>query len=91
MCVIWGEVLVAVNELKNIPKVIGTKQTAKALQRDGVSVLYIAKDAESRIVEPLETQAKEKGVQIIKVPSMKELGKAFGIEVGAAAAAILKK
>jgi len=80
---------VAVDELKNVPKVIGIKQTLKALQKNEVAVLYIAKDAETRVTEPVETQAKTKGVQIIKVPSMKELGKAFGIDVGAAVAAIL--
>ncbi|MFZ7104404.1 MAG: ribosomal L7Ae/L30e/S12e/Gadd45 family protein [Peptococcaceae bacterium] len=79
------------SELRNLPKVIGTKQTAKALQKDEVSVLYIAKDAENRIIEPLESQARENGVQVVRVPNMKELGKAFGIEVGAAAAALLKK
>ncbi len=77
-------------ELKNLPKVVGTKQTTKALQREQVAVLYLAKDAEKRITEPLETLALEKGVQIIRVPTMKELGRAFGIEVGAATAAILK-
>lgn len=86
---IMGGVLVAVDELKEQPKVIGVKQTLKALQKDLVSVLYIAKDAENRVTEPVETQAKSKGIQIIKVPSMKDLGKAFGIEVGAAVAAIL--
>ncbi|KJS22818.1 MAG: hypothetical protein VR72_04455 [Clostridiaceae bacterium BRH_c20a] len=75
--------------MRNVPKVIGIKQTTKALQKNEAAVLYIAKDAENRVTEPLETLAKEKGVQIIKVPSMRELGKAFGIEVGAATAAIL--
>ncbi|MGI6225490.1 MAG: ribosomal L7Ae/L30e/S12e/Gadd45 family protein [Peptococcales bacterium] len=78
-----------VDELKDIPKVVGVKQTVKALQKNLVAVLYIAKDAESRITEPVETQAKAKGIEIIKVPSMKELGKTFGIEVGAAVAAVL--
>jgi large subunit ribosomal protein L7A len=84
-----GGVLVVVDELKDIPKVVGVKQTVKALQKNLVAVLYIAKDAESRITEPVETQAKAKGIEIIKVPSMKELGKTFGIEVGAAVAAVL--
>lgn len=79
----------AVSKLVNLPKVIGAKQTAKALQKDEVSVLYIAKDADNRITEPLEHLAKEKKTQIIRVSSMKELGKAFGIEVGAATAALL--
>jgi len=82
---------VAVDEFKDVPKVVGVKQTTKALQRDEVAVLYIADDAESRITEPVETQAKAKGIQIKKVPSMKELGKAFGIEVGASVAAILTR
>ncbi|MFZ5942523.1 MAG: ribosomal L7Ae/L30e/S12e/Gadd45 family protein [Bacillota bacterium] len=79
------------SDLKKLPKVIGAKQTAKALQKDEVSVLYLAKDAESRVVEPLEGLARSKGVEIIKVPSMKELGRMFGIEVGAATAALIKK
>lgn len=79
----------AVDELRDVPKVIGIKQTMKSLQKNEVVTLYIAKDAENRVTEPIETQAKAKGIQIIKVPSMKELGKAFGIEVGAAVAAIL--
>ncbi|NMA00975.1 MAG: 50S ribosomal protein L7ae-like protein [Clostridia bacterium] len=77
--------------LKNIPKVIGAKQTAKALQKEQVKVLYIAKDAETKVIDPLEQEAKSRGVQIVRVPTMKELGRAFGIEVGAAAAAILKQ
>lgn len=88
-CVLWGDFLVAVDELRDVPKVVGVKQTTKALQRNEVAVLYIANDAESRITEPIETQAKAKGIEIKKVPSMKELGKACGIEVGAAVAALL--
>ena len=39
---------------KNIPKVIEAKQTAKALQKEQVKVLYIAKDAETKVIDPLE-------------------------------------
>lgn len=79
------------DELKNIPKVIGAKQAAKALQKEQVKVLYVAKDAETRVIEPLEKVAHAKGVQVVRVPTMKELGSAFGIEVGASTAAILKQ
>lgn len=77
--------------LKNVPKVIGAKQTAKALQKEQVKVLYVAKDAETKVINPLEKEAKARGVQLVRVPSMKDLGRAFGIEVGAATAAILKQ
>lgn len=76
--------------LDTLPKVIGSKQTAKALQTNQVKVLYLAKDAEQKIVKSIEIKAQEEGIQIVKVPSMKELGRAFGIEVGAACAAILR-
>nr|WP_084052362.1 ribosomal L7Ae/L30e/S12e/Gadd45 family protein [Desulfonispora thiosulfatigenes] len=69
---------------------MGIKQTTKALQKDQVKTLYIAIDAETKTLGLIEEKAKEKGIQIIEVPSMKELGKAFGIDVGSACAAILK-
>ena len=41
------------------------------------------------MVEHIEQIAKEKDVEVIYVDSMEELGKACGINVGAAVAAIL--
>ena len=69
-------------------KVIGIKQTTKALNQDKAKTLFIAEDAEKHLVQHLEQTAKEKNIKIVYVDSMKNLGKACGIEVGAAAAAI---
>ena len=71
-------------------KVIGTKQTLRALKNGEVKAVYIARDAEERVVSDIQLTAKEQNVQVIFVPTMQELGKAFGIEVGAATAALLK-
>ncbi|MDI9476386.1 MAG: ribosomal L7Ae/L30e/S12e/Gadd45 family protein [Natronincolaceae bacterium] len=71
-------------------KVIGIKQTTKALNQDRVKVLFISEDAEKHLVEHIEQIAKEKDIETIYVDSMKDLGKACGISVGAAVAAILK-
>ncbi len=71
-------------------KVIGTKQTLRALKNDEVRAVYIARDAEERIVSDVQKLAREKDAQIVFVPSMGELGNAFGIEVKAATAALLK-
>lgn len=71
-------------------KVIGTKQTLRALKNGQVRAVYIARDAEERIVEDVQKLARENDVQIVFVPSMGELGNAFGIEVKAATAALLK-
>jgi len=71
-------------------KTVGTKQTQKYMENGQVQVVYIAEDAERCITSPLLRICEEKGFEIVYVDSMKELGKACGIKVGAATAAILK-
>ncbi|SHH51185.1 ribosomal L7Ae/L30e/S12e/Gadd45 family protein [Tepidibacter thalassicus] len=76
--------------LKNEKKIVGTKQTTRALKEDKVKVIFIAQDAEKHITKNVEELSKEKGIDIIYVESMKELGRACGIQVGAAVAGMLK-
>ncbi|GAB6085504.1 ribosomal L7Ae/L30e/S12e/Gadd45 family protein [Alkaliphilus crotonatoxidans] len=76
--------------LQHEKKIIGIKQTAKALKQDRVKTLYIAEDAEPHLTQHLVELAQEKNIEVIKIDSMKKLGKACEIEVGAAAAAALK-
>ncbi|MFW5648712.1 MAG: ribosomal L7Ae/L30e/S12e/Gadd45 family protein [Candidatus Alkaliphilus sp. MAG34] len=71
-------------------KIIGIKQTTKALNHNKVKTLFISEDAEKHLVEHIEQIAKEKNIEIVYVDSMKDLGKACGINVGAAVAAVLK-
>ena len=68
--------------------IVGTKQTIKALQNGEVKELVVASDADLRITNKVVQAAKEKNVPVIQVESMKKLGKACGIEVGAATVAI---
>ncbi|MFC0469753.1 50S ribosomal protein L7ae-like protein [Halalkalibacter kiskunsagensis] len=70
--------------------VIGTKQTLKALDDGIVSEVLIAKDAEYHVVYKVEALAKTKDIPLLYVDSMKKLGKACGIEVGAATVALRK-
>ncbi|MBP3953401.1 50S ribosomal protein L7ae-like protein [Bacillus suaedae] len=70
--------------------VIGTKQTLKALDDGIVSEVIIAKDAEYRVINKVEALAKANDVPLLYVDSMKKLGKASGIEVGAATVALSK-
>ncbi|WDL98946.1 ribosomal L7Ae/L30e/S12e/Gadd45 family protein [Alicyclobacillus sp. ALC3] len=71
-------------------KTIGANQTAKAVAQSIVTELFVAKDAEEHVIRPIVTTAQQKGIPVCWVDSMKQLGKACGIEVGAATAAILK-
>ena len=77
-------------ELKTGPIVVGLKQLRKALKDDGVRKVYLARNAEPRLVEPIEAQCREKDIPVAWVETMAELGAACGIEVGAAAAAALR-
>lgn len=76
--------------LQHEKKAVGFKQTTKALKQEIAKVLYVAEDADAFLVEQLIEIARSKHIEVIKVESMKKLGKACGIDVGAAAAAVLK-
>ena len=80
----------SLDTLKNAKKTIGVKQVTKAVEKDLAMTIYIAQDAEERLVEQLWTLCSEKNIPVDKTPTMAELGKACSIEVGAAAVAVLK-
>lgn len=71
--------------------IIGTKQTAKAIKNNQAQEVVIASDADSRVVEEVIQLAKESNIPITYVSSMKKLGKTCGIDVGAAAVAIVNE
>jgi large subunit ribosomal protein L7A len=76
--------------LKNATKVIGVKQVTKSVNKDSAMCVFLADDADERVLMPLKALCESKQVAIVKVETMAEIGKACLIEVGAAAAAILK-
>jgi large subunit ribosomal protein L7A len=80
----------SLDTLKTAKKTIGVKQVTKAVEKDLVQTIYIAQDAEQRLVEQLWTLCSEKNVPVDQTTTMAELGKACSIEVGAAAVAVLK-
>lgn len=68
--------------------VIGTKQTLKAIKHGGIKEVVVAEDADQRVTNKVLKVAREHNVSVVTVDSMKKLGKACGIEVGAATVAI---
>lgn len=77
-------------ELKSSNKTIGIKQTVKAVENGLAKSVYLAKDAEEKVVGGLKELCKTKSIDVIYADNMKQLGKACGIEVGAAAVCVLK-
>ena len=76
-------------ELRNHPFIVGTKQLRKALLRGGVRRVFLARDADPAVTEPLAEACEQAGAEYVWVAKMTDLGRACGIDVGAAAAATL--
>ena len=77
------------DERMTSPKVVGAKQVRRALEKGSVCCVYIAQDADPALLQPLVQKAVDGGVRVEQVASMKQLGEACGIAVGAAIAAVL--
>jgi len=76
-------------ELKQAARVAGVKQTKRAILDGRAERVYLAQDADPRVVEPVELLCAERSIPIERVPSMKMLGAACGIAVGSAVVARL--
>ena len=70
--------------------VVGAKQLRKALLSGSAQQVYLARNADPALTEPISELCQIHNVPFAWVKSMTELGRACGIEVGAAAAATVK-
>lgn len=78
-------------DLRNIrSKVVGTSQVLRALNSKRAKTVYIAQDANHRVLASICRLCEEGSVPVVEVKSMKMLGAACGIRVGAAAAALVE-
>ena len=71
-------------------KIVGLKQTVKAVRNGTAKRVYVAEDADDFIKQSVLDACSDKNLQIIYVNSMKELGDACGIDIGASTAAIVE-
>ena len=67
--------------------IVGSKQLRKALENGRAKQVYLAENADPAITAPIEELCQKNCVSCVWVRSMQDLGRACGIEVGAAAAA----
>ena len=73
--------------LKSGRVVVGAKQLRKALENGRARFVFMAQNADPALTEPIEALCQQNQVSYAWVRSMQDLGRACGIEVGAAAAA----
>ena len=76
-------------ELKTTEKVVGVRQIRKAFANGRVKKVFLARDADPALTEPLARECEAAAVSFDYVPTMKQLGAACEISVPAAAAAIV--
>ena len=72
-------------------KVIGIKQCLKFIKLGKGKVLYVANDADARLISPLIELAEKENIKIVEISTMKELGLMSGIEVKSAETLIIEK
>lgn len=79
--------------LGQIPRdqmIVGAKQLRKALRTGRVRQVYLAENADPAVTEPLALACSENCIPVVWIRSMSELGRACGIDVGAATAAVVE-
>ena len=69
--------------------VVGAKQLRKALTQGLARRVFLARNADPAITEPIEALCQLNHIEHAWVKSMTDLGRACGIDVGAAAAAVV--
>ncbi len=77
------------SQLETAHKLVGVKQSRRAIKEGKARHVFVADDAEDKIRLPLLALCREANAPMTHVPTMAELGAACGIEVGAAVAVIL--
>ena len=77
-------------KLRTQEKVIGVKQSRRAVRSGQAQVVFLASDADPALITPIEEQCLAAGIAVVKDFTMHDLGQAAGIQVGAAVAALLK-
>ncbi|MBC8535744.1 ribosomal L7Ae/L30e/S12e/Gadd45 family protein [Feifania hominis] len=78
------------SEVQSSDKVVGIKQTKRAIKENTARLVIVAKDADEHMTGPIIEACGSAGIPVEFADSMRDLGHACGIEVGAAVVALLK-
>ena len=77
-------------ELASTNKVIGVKQSRKAIRDGRAAKVFLASDADPAITDPIRSECAEHAIPVEQGSTMAQLGRACRIMVGASVAALLK-
>ncbi len=77
--------------LKSDLKAVGAKQSRRAISSGNALCVFLAQNADPHITDPIRAICQQDAIPVQDVPTMRELGDACGISVGAAVAVLLKE
>ena len=80
---------IGLRELLDVPRVVGLKQTTRAVQAGQAQVVLLAEDADETLRRKVQELCAAYNVALESAPSMEALGQECGIQVGAATVALL--
>jgi large subunit ribosomal protein L7A len=72
-------------------RIVGAKQSLRAIKSGTAKMVYIAENAETKVTRPIIEACDQFKVELVRVDTMQKLGVLCGIDVGAAAACVLKE
>ena len=78
-----------ITELASQNKVIGVKQSRKAIREGRAVRVYLACDADPAITDPIAQSCRSAGIPVEEACTLAQLGQACGITVGASVVAVL--
>ena len=78
-----------ISELASLEKVIGVKQSRKAIREGRAKQVFLACDADPAITDPVADSCEAAGIPVLTEYTMSQLGQACRISVGAAVVVIL--
>ena len=78
-----------VPDLTGVKTVVGAKQLKKAVEAGRARYVFLAENADPAVIEPIVLLCRSEDVQTAWVSRLTVLGRAGGVEVGAAAAAVV--
>ncbi len=71
-------------------KIVGAKRLQKAIEAGEIQMAFVALDADLLVTQRVIELARQKGLPVVEVDTMKALGEAAGVAVPTAAAGIKK-
>ena len=77
------------SEIASCHKVVGIKQSGRALREGRVRKVFLARDADPMVLTNIEALCVGQNVPVEKDATMRELGLSAGIAVGASVIALL--